>query len=318
MLAVAATCLVAALVAAPTAGAASAGNAKAKAAQKAKASVTKKRLARDIRTVRRRTNAARRTLRTLGQTLAALQGTVNGVKAAGEGTQGQLNGVIAAVPQVLDALTQLRDGSLALKAGLETLAAKTTEGFNTVSAGFDTVEAALTDIGDFLGATEYGFGQVIVLQPAAAPQAGSFIVTPDIPDTVQQAMTHQTFVAQHTGNLGVLYGVRSGENDGTGAENPAAHCRVRVTNEAGATETTAANAGLGGAPFQAVPEKSTLTSTNPNNAAFPFGLKTNDNDAGEADNTTTFVSGVPVTAGQTYEVELSCVDVSADADDPEA
>ncbi|HEX8086816.1 MAG TPA: hypothetical protein VF529_21190 [Solirubrobacteraceae bacterium] len=314
MLAVAATCLVAALVGAPTAGAASSSGNHAK----AQSAVTKKKLARDIASVRRRTNAARRTLRTLGRTIAALQTSLNDVRTKGEGTQGQVNGILAAVPQVLDALTQLRDGSLALKAGLETLATKTTEGFNTVTGVLTQLGNGLTDVGDFLGATEYGFGQVIVLQPAPAGQAGSFIVTPDIPDTVQQAMTHQEFIAQHTGTLAVAYGVRSGENDGDGTT-PAAHCRVRVTNGA-STGTTAANPGLGGLPFQPVNDKSALTSTAPANAGFPFGLKQDavGPPADEEDHTTTFVSSVNVAAGDRYEVELSCVDLSPDADDPEA
>ena len=163
--------------------------------------------------------------------------------------------------------------------------------------------------------TEYGFGQVIVLQPAATPQPGSFVETPDIPDTVQQAQAEQQFVAQHTGNLAVAYGVRSAESDGTGSGNPAALCKVTVTNAAGTTQTTAANPALGGLPFQPVNNKSALTSTDPANAGFPFGLKTS---GADADQTTTFVSTVPVAAGQTYTVGMACVDTSPDANDPSA
>ena len=52
-------------------------------------------------------------------------------------------------------------------------------------------------------------------------------MTPDIPDTVQQALTTQQFVAQQAGNLIVAYGVRSNETDGTGASNPARPARSR-------------------------------------------------------------------------------------------
>ena len=59
----------------------------------------------------------------------------------------------------------------------------------------------------------------------------------------------------------------------------------------------------------------TLTSTDPANAGFPFGLKSS---GADADQTTTFVSSVAVSTGDTYTVGLSCVDTSADANDPSA
>jgi hypothetical protein len=204
-----------------------------------------------------------------------------------------------AAPQIIDGLSQLKDAATQLKTGLET-------------AG-----AGLTSLKTLAGATEYGIGQVIVLEPAANPQEGSFVVTPDIPDAVQQAQTSQQLVAQQSGALAVAYGVRSGESDGTGSSLPAAHCKVTVTNEAGDIATTAANPSLGGLPFQPVNTKSALTSTTAANAGFPFGLKT-DNTAGDADVTTTFVSSVNVAAGDSYEVALSCVDTSASSSDPSA
>ena len=319
MLALAATCLVVAL-AAPTAGAASASKSSAESSggPTATASVTKKRLARDIASVRRRANSNRRTIRTLGATLAALETNLRGAITGGDKTiDDKINGIVAAVTPILGQIG----------GGLQELAAKTTDGFNKVTdaltqlkTGLEQAGAGLTRVGDFLGATEYGFGQVAVIQPGPViqPQPGSFIVTPDIPDTVQQSMTHQEFIAQHAGNLAVLYGVRSGENDGDGTT-PAAHCRVRVSN-GGNTGTTAANAGLGGLPFQPVPDRSALTSTAAANAGFPFGLKQSaaGPPAGEQDKTTTFLSTVPVAAGDRYEVELSCVDLSPNANDPKA
>jgi hypothetical protein len=109
--------------------------------------------------------------------------------------------------------------------------------------------------------------------------------------------------------------VRSNESDGTSTSNPAAHCKVTVTNEAGATQTTAANPALGGLPFQPVNARSALTSTIAANAGFPFGLKTVSPDE---DKTVTFVSSVPISAGDTYTAGLSCVDTSASSTDPTA
>jgi hypothetical protein len=324
MLAVAATCLVVAL-AAPTAGAAGAGSSKAKASQKAKASVTKKRLARDIRAIRTRANSNRRNIAALRTSLTTLGTDLRSAISGGDKTvDDKVNAIVGVVTPILQ---QLGQGSLDLKAGLEKLAAATTENLLLLKDGLEKAGAGLTSLQSYLGATEYGIGQVVIAQPALAPQAGSFVVTPDIPDTVQQAQTTQQFIAQHTGALVVAYGVRSGESDGTGAALPAAHCKVTVTNESkGAgdantvnqsTETTAANPGLGGLPFQPVNTKSALTSTTPANAGFPFGLKTN-NDEEDADVTQNFVSGVVVATGDTYTVGLSCVDTSPDADDPTA
>jgi hypothetical protein len=204
---------------------------------------------------------------------------------------GRLKGIEASVPAVLDALTKLKDGLTAAAAGLNSLKTLATS-------------------------QEYGFGQLLTSTggPPTA-EAGSFIETPDIPDTVQQAMTEQQFVAQHNGVLIVLYGVRSNESDGTGASNPAANCKVTVTNKAGTTQTTAANPNFGGLPFQPVPNKSAMTSTDPANAGFPFGLKQNGTDA---DQTVTFASTVAVAAGDTYTVGLSCVDTSPSSSDPSA
>jgi hypothetical protein len=68
-------------------------------------------------------------------------------------------------------------------------------------------------------------------------------------------------------------------------------------------------------PFQPVDNKSALTSTDPANAGFPFGLKTN---GADADLTTNFVSSINVTAGDTYTVGMACVDTSPHATDPSA
>lgn len=228
----------------------------------------------------RAVNGVKRNVKTLQTAGAALQVLANSLDA----DRKTLNGTL--IPGFVSALTQLRDGLTAAGAGLTSLQKLATS-------------------------TEYGFGQVVV---GATPQGGSFVVTPDIPDAVQQAQTEQQFIAQTAGNITVLYGVRSFETDGDGTT-PAAVCKVTVTNEAGVTQTTAANTALGGLPFQPVPTKSAPTSTVAANAGFPFGLKTA---APDADETVPFNSTVAVAPADTYTVGMSCVDTSPSSTDPSA
>ena len=315
MVAAAAMCLVAAL-AAPTAGAATGNASKAKSASsaqaakaakqaKARAAVTKKRLALKIRNNRRYIRGTRKLMRRLGGRLRAA------ISGGDKSIDDKINGIVAVVTPVLQ---QLGEGSLALKAGLEQLAAATTAGFDEVKAGFDEVEAgfgeveaALTDIGDFLGATEYGFAQVLVADPTPGAESGSFVVTPNIPDDVQQAQSHQVFIAQASGALVVAYGIRSNEND---VDDTPGHCRVYVRNEANDMAQTTGEPEFGGLPFAEVEEGGPVT--NETETTFPFGPVSTDN----TDNT--LVTSVMVTAGDSYEVGLSCLDTTADADDPNA
>jgi hypothetical protein len=253
-----------------------------------------------LRSTRRRVNAARRSIRRLNATLATLGRRLGG-------TEGGLAGLLGAAPQLISSLQQLgtavRDQ---IAPGLKALS----------DAVQGQIAPGLKRLGDFVAAPEYGFAQLVVASagPTLNPQLGSFVVTPDIPDTVQQAQTTQQFVAQHTGALVVLYGVRSGETDGAGTV-AAAHCKVTLTNEGQTTQTTPANAALGGLPFQPVDERSALTSTDEANKGFPFGLKQS---GADADKPETFQSTVTVSAGDTYTVGLACVDTTPDANDPKA
>jgi hypothetical protein len=230
----------------------------------------------------------------------AIRSNAKAVKKLGAGAK-TLTGGLAAIDDRLRAIEQAAPAIV--------------DGLAQLKAGLTTASEGLTKLKTAASSTEYGIGQVIVLVPSPDPQEGAFVETPDIPDSVQQAQTTQQFVAQQTGNLAVSYGVRSGESDGTGAALPAALCKVTVTNEGGVTQTTSANPSIGGLPFQPVNDKSKLTSTDPLNAGFPFGLKTTPPDD---DKVNTFVSSVPVGAGDTYTVGLACVDTSADANDPSA
>ena len=224
----------------------------------------------------------------------------------------KIDSTTAAAGKAIAALKVIADRADANGNAFVAAAPAVLKGLNDLKTGLEAAGAGLVGLRTLATSQEYGFGQVL---SGATPEAGSFVVTPDIPDTVQQAQTTQQFVAQAAGNVTVLYGVRSNESDGTGAADPAAACKVTVTNEAGVTETTAPNATLGGVPFQFVPTKSVLTSTVPANAGFPFGLKTA---APDADVTVAFGSAVPIAIGETYTVGLSCVDTSPNANDPSA
>jgi hypothetical protein len=236
------------------------------------------------------------------------------IKSALKGVNG-LKAVDVTQAQSLVDLRTLAESTDARLKVIEGAAPQIISGLDQLKTGLTKAGEGLTALQALAGATEYGIGQVVVLEPAPNPQEGSFVETPDVPDAVQQAQTSQEFLAQQAGNLAVAYGVRSGEADGTGSGDPAAVCKVTVTNEGGTTQTTAANPSLGGLPFQPVNTKSALTSTDPANAGFPFGLKSS---GADADQTTTFVSTVPVAAGETYTVGLSCVDTTPSSSDPKA
>jgi hypothetical protein len=273
--------------------------------------------ARIVKVNKRLTAAIKRAAKT-ATTVATLTGTVgNQAKALVDLTtltadiNGRLKTIEAGVPAVLDALTKLGDAATQLKAGLE-------------AAG-----AGLTSLKTLATSQEYGVGQVLL---GATPAGGSFVVTPDIPDAVQQAQTTQVFNAgAGSGQIHVLVAVRSNESDGDGT-NPAAHCRVTVVDDLGHTTTskpTPAGAGIGTAPFYPILTKSAMTSTDPANAGFMFGLKSTGADADHAVDLTDTTGGTgnavapdgtPATASVTksYTVSLSCVDLSPSTTDPSA
>ncbi len=213
--------------------------------------------------------------------------------------------ILAVAPSILDGLNQLKAGLVAAGAGLSALK----DGLEAAGAGLNSLKTLATS-------TEYGIGQVFI---AGAPAGGAFVVTPDIPDAVQQAQTSQTFVAGAAGVVTVLVAVRSAESDGDGTI-AAAHCRVTVVTGGNST-TSIPNAALGGAPFYAIADKSPQTSTDPAEAGFPFGpipsdvlvnLTAADNSANPTGTPATAVAGVP------YTVSLSCVDTSPSTSDPSA
>src|SRR3954447_22412074 len=140
-------------------------------------------------------SAATRTDRSQNERIARHAKSIKKIAAvltllSGKGLDGRLKVIEDAAPQIIDGLTQLKDGLTQLEDGL-------------TQAG-----DGLTKLKTLASSTEYGIGQLIVLEPAPNPQEGSFIETPDIPDAVQQAQATQQFVAQQTGALAVSYGVR--------------------------------------------------------------------------------------------------------------
>ena len=240
MLAVAATCLVAAL-AAPTAGAASAGKhskatssasaaKKSSSTAKARTAVTKKRLAQRIRTVDRRSKRNRRNIIALRSSLSGLGAELRAAIAGGDKSiDDKINGIVGVVTPVL---VRLGDAALALEKGLKDLAAATTAGFAEVSAGFDEVEAALTDIGAFLGATEYGAVRAFV-RPGASTDEADFTAIPgfstntsDIPDNGQGATVTASLPYQNSSggpqDVTLRAAIRSNESDGEAGGDPPA------------------------------------------------------------------------------------------------
>ena len=161
--------------------------------------------------------------------------------------------ILGGAPSILDGLNQLKAGLVAAGAGLNALK----DGLEAAGAGLNSLKTLATS-------TEYGIGQVFV---AGSPAAGAFVVTPDIPDAVQQAQTTQTFVPSAPGVVTVLVAVRSAESDGDGTI-AAAHCRVTVATGGNST-TSIPNAALGGAPFYEIVDKSPPNQHRPGRGRVP-------------------------------------------------
>jgi hypothetical protein len=225
-----------------------------------------------------------------------------------------------------DALTKLNALDDRLKA-IEGAAPAIVKGLNDLKTGLETAGAGLGKLQKLATSTEYGVGQVFI---GATPLAGAFLVTPDIPDAVQQAQTSGQFLATGAGTVTVQVAVRSAENDGDGTT-PAAHCRVTAMGVGGSTTTSKPNPALGGAPFWPINTKSVQTSTEAANAGFPFGPKTSGADADSLTNLTDISGGgnavapggggteaVTAAAGDLITVQLSCVDTTPSTEDPSA
>jgi hypothetical protein len=249
----------------------------------AKASKTDKSQNKTLKTQGKSIKSLRKSSSALGKSTKSATSAIAALKIIADRGDKNAKTVLDAAPAILKALTDLKDGLTAAGTGLTSLKTLATS-------------------------QEYGIAQV-------SGEAGTFLETPDIPDTVQQAQVSRQFTATVAGPVQetVAYGVRSNEGDGDGTV-AAANCRVTVANATGVTEST--TGGPVGNGFLSVLTKSTLTSTTPANAGFPFGLKTAAPDADVTQNFTT--AAVPVAAGERYTVTLACVDLTPDANDPGA
>src|SRR4051812_27006473 len=241
-----------ALVAAPTAGA------KPTKVDRAQNTAIKK--------VGKRADSARKTAKKAAQDAA--KGIADAKAAAGkaDGAQSGVNTILGGVPAITDGLKKLADGLTQAADGL-------------------------TKVGNALAAQEYG---VVKVQIAGQDVPGAILTSADIPDDSNAAVVSGTVLAVAPGGTGnqplpirLLAGVRSGESDGTGADNPVASAGIvsmSVANVTGSPAVTItggtannpaipitsdANAAAGGAPVYPIPLKAPRVDATPNPFSFP-------------------------------------------------
>jgi X-X-X-Leu-X-X-Gly heptad repeat protein len=251
--AVVATCSLA-LVGAPAAGA------------KSKISKTDRAQNTAIKKVGRTASRANRTANTAKSSAAAGLAAAAAAARKADGAQGGVNAVLAGVPQITDGLTRLADG------------------LRQAADGLTTIGRALT-------AQEYG---VVKVQIAGTDVPGAILTSSDIPDDANSAIVTGTVLAAVPGGLAgtplpvtLLAGVRSGESDGTGPDNPVASAGIvsmvvnnptgsgAVTITGGTSRipavpiTSDANAAAGGAPVYPIPFAAPRVDATPNPFSFP-------------------------------------------------
>ena len=185
-----ATCLVAALFAAPNAMAAGGGSKDDSMGAYSAAAPSNATLNRRLNSIRRRTRRTERRLAAAGRSIAALADSL-------KTTDGKVNLLLAAAPQLVDGLTQLRDASLQLKAGLET---------------------AGTSIKQLATSQEYGQTAVFVNGTKAATFGSA-----DIPDDGNTASATGLLPVQGTAGdvIEIRSSIKSGETDGHDGTEPA-------------------------------------------------------------------------------------------------
>jgi hypothetical protein len=219
MLALAACCLIAALVGAPTAGAATH---KAHSAATAHSAVTKKALARSIKSTRRIAVRNRAAIRKANTAITkAITDLTNAFKGGDTAIDNKINGIVTAVTPVL---TLLGDNLRLVGSKLQELADGTIAGFKKVEDGFTQVQAAIRTVAT---SQEYGVTGVF----AGATRIVTF-GSADIPDDGNSVAAVGTLpVVAGTGAGGTLPGgtplairsaIRSGEaGDGDATGDPA-------------------------------------------------------------------------------------------------
>jgi hypothetical protein len=247
-----------ALVAAPTAGAATKKVSKSEKAQNTA-----------IKKAQKTATSAGKSAKSAGKTAKkaatdATKGLADAKAAAGkaDAAQGGVNGILGQVPAVLDGLSKL-------------------------AAGLTSAGEGLTKLGNAFAAQEYG---VVKVQLGTTDVDGAVLTSSDIPDDSNAAtLTGSVIVPVPNGAATVpvrlLAGVRSGEADGTGATDPVASAGVvtmTVTSPAGVTVaggntglptsvpiTSAPNTAASNAPVYPIPLKAPRVDATPNPFSFP-------------------------------------------------
>jgi X-X-X-Leu-X-X-Gly heptad repeat protein len=206
---------------------------------------------------------------------AAAKGIADAKAASGKAdtAQGGVNQIVAGVPAILDGLKKLSDGLTQAAAGL-------------------------TKLGNAFAAQEYG---VVKVQLGTSDVPGALLTSGDIPDDSNAAVVSGKLlvpVPHGTPSVPIrlLAGVRSGESDGTGADNPVASAGiVSLTVESpvglpvtggntGLTSdvpiTSAPNTAASGAPVYPIANKAPRVDATPNPFSFPTDKAIDLTDAG--------------------------------------
>ncbi|MCW3001771.1 MAG: hypothetical protein JWQ20_1069 [Conexibacter sp.] len=198
---------------------------------------------------------------------SAAKGIADAKTATGkaDAAQGGLNGIIAQIPAVIDGLTKL-------------------------ATGLQQAADGLTKLGANAAAQEYG---VVKVQLGNTDAPGAILTSSDIPDDSNAAVVTGTMlVSVPVGATAVpvrlLAGVRSGESDGTGADNPVASAGIvtmSIGNPTGGVTiaggnaagtaipiTSAQNSAANDAPVYPIANKAPRVDASPNPFSFPTDL----------------------------------------------
>jgi hypothetical protein len=218
-----------------------------------------------IKKVTKTASSASKSAKAAGK--SAAQGIADAKAAAGkaDAAAGTANGILGGIPAVLDGLTKL-------------------------ATGLQQAADGLTKLGANAAAQEYG---VVKVQLGTADVGGAILTSSDIPDDSNAAVVTGTMIVGVPANtpsvpIRLLAGVRSGESDGTGADNPVASAGIvamSVASPAGLT-VTGGNPGLpstvpitsapiggdGTPPVYPIPNKAPRVDATPNPFSFPTDL----------------------------------------------
>jgi hypothetical protein len=201
-----------------------------------------------------------------------------------------------------DAINNLRKASDETNFSVSTLAGAAVEALGALKDGLTTVAGSYTNF-------EYGVVQVI--NPDGTPAAGSFLATPRIDPTVEQATVTGQFAVGVGGVHKLSVAVRSA-NPAANDKTSTVVCRVTGSLANGGFVTSAGNAGLQGLPFWPVSRSNLVPAKGaPSEATFPVSLTPYDNvvDMTAAGNSAGALAAAGATANGAgvLHVTLSCL-----------